>query len=141
MDVYSNNRTKLNTDRVLRVDDKIVVYVIDSPTIGEWTDEIESPGDGKVLSVKATCNKPGSSDTLIDVELCDRDLYDSNPIWDKVFSEPLTIGQDKKRSNSSPTVDSGVIKEGDVFRLNFVNVGEGLQNLTVQIKIQINIEG
>lgn len=143
MDVYSNNRTKLNTDRIKRIDDKIIVFAETIPILGEGFFEFPFPLKGTIKQAQSTCKYPSDADMYLKVQKCARDLYGTaGEVWEDVFSEPIVINANEKDSNiiNTPISSQQAVNSGDYFRTFITSIGTGMQNLVTQVMIEVATE-
>lgn len=143
MDVYSNNRTKLNTDRIKRIDDKIIVFAETIPVLGEGFFEFPFPLKGKIKQAQSACKYPSDADMSLKVQKCARDLYGTaGETWEDVFSEPIRINANEKDSNivNTPNSNQHSVNNGDYFRTFVTSIGTGMQNLVTQVMIEVVTE-
>lgn len=141
VNVFSENRAKLNTDRIKRIDDKTLVYVISVPMEGAGLDEFPFQYDGIVKDVTVSCQTVGSTDTYVNIQRCTPTDYASEPVWENVFSSDLLLGSGKRISDKNTNTAISQVNKGDVFRTYIRTLGSGIMNMTIQFTIQINIEG
>lgn len=146
MDYQSYNRALLNNRRIERIDDKVMVFIVPSIVqVGVVRTELRFPYKGKILDVYTTCGTVGTSSTVIDIERCTQSDYDGTPTWRSIFSNLVTIDGNKK-SNKSSISPYGVnptqinVEENDHFRINLVQVGSGVKDITVELVIGLEIE-
>lgn len=103
--------------------------------------ELRFPHEGKIVDVYATCGIEGTTTTHIVIEKCSGMDYDNQPVWDSIFTDDLFIDANKKSSRTALTpysLTSDVIEPDDHFRINVVNAGDGVEDITVEIHVEIS---
>lgn len=146
MDYLSYNRALLNTRRIQRLYDKVMVFIVPSIVqVGVVRTELRFPYKGKLLNAYATCGTKGSERTVIDIERCSQLDYDTNPVWSSVFSNPLVIDANHKsnRTSTSPysfKSNSTNVSKDDHFRLNMLAVGNGVRDITVELVVELYVD-
>lgn len=103
--------------------------------------ELRFPHAGRIVDVYATCGVEGLTATRIQIEKCSESDYDSIPVWKNIFSNDLFIDANKKSSKTSVSpyvLADDIINPNDHFRVNVVNAGEGVQDITVEIHVEIS---
>ena len=119
------------------VQQKVMVFVIPSKVKqGIVYTELRFPYNGKLSSLYASCGMAGQSTTKISLEKCPQSLYETVPEWESVLSSELELLQDNKAS-SSYVVSNPSVDAGDHFRVNVVEVGEGVQDITITVIVDI----
>lgn len=145
MDVYASNRSRLNKDRIKRIDDKVIVFAMPQKAIdGAVSRVIRFPYKGRVKDVYASCSTPGSGDTIINVERCPESDYMISPIWEDILDEKLKIPSTRLSSNASDTpytlTNTGeVVESGDHYRISIHHNGT-VEGIVVELVIEIEIE-
>lgn len=146
MDYVGYNRTHLNSRRIHKLDDKVMVFIVPSIVqVGVVRTELRFPYKGKIIDAYATCGTTGLSNTTIEIEKCSQADYDSTPSWESIFYSPLIIDSNKKsnRTSATPYVlkpTSIPVNVDDHFRLNMVGVGTGIKDITVELVVELEIE-
>lgn len=145
MDVYSSNRSSLNTNRIKRIDDRVIVFALPQKAQdGAYSKVIRFPSKGRVKEAYASCDVPGSGDTVINIERCTEQEYMVSPIWEDIFDKPLTIPSTKRSSKAATTPytltnTGGVVGTGDHFRVT-INHNGSIEGIVVQLTIEVEIE-
>ena len=125
-----------------RLDYKTMVFIV--PRFvqdGLIRTELRFPHEGRIVDVYATCGVTGSTDTHLDIEKCSDTDYNETPSWSSIFSSDLFVDANKKSSKTSTnpySLSSDVVNVDDHFRVNVVNAGEGVEDITVEVKIEIS---
>lgn len=146
MDYLSYNRAHLNTRRIKRLDDKVMVFIVPSIVqVGVVRTELRFPYKGKIIDAYATCGTTGTSRTVIDIEKCSQADYDKTPAWNSIFTNKLIIDANHKsnRTSSTPYAINPsyvVVNKDDHFRLNLLEVGNGVKDITVELVVELDIE-
>lgn len=143
---FSFNETVLNDRKLRRIDDKVMVFIVPSIVqLGVVQTEVRFPYSGKIIDAYATCGTVGGNNTVIDIEKCSQSDYDTNPVWTSIFTNKLTIDGNKKsnRTSTSPFAvnpNYKTVNPDDHFRLNMLEVGLGVKNITVELVVELNID-
>lgn len=140
VDVYSNNRSKINTDRIKKIDDKVIVFAETIPTIGEGFFEFPFPFKGKVTHAQSTCKFASDAKMQLKVQKCKAALYGTEQErWEDVLTDYVEIEAGKRSSAVQNLVDPmhGEVESGDYFRTLINTIGVGMQNLVTQVVIEI----
>ncbi|MGG3801266.1 hypothetical protein [Metabacillus fastidiosus] len=146
MDYLAYNRSQLNTNRIRRIDDKVMVFIVPSIVqVGVVRTELRFPYKGKILNAYATCGTKGLNRTVIDIEKCSQGAYDTVPVWTSIFNNVLIIDSNHKsnRTSTKPySMKPSAIQVNidDHFRLNILEVGNGVKDITVELVIELLIE-
>lgn len=145
MDHFSFNRSTLNTRRIRRVDDKVMVFVFPTKAkTGEISAEYRFPFKGEIKEVYASCASTGGDETRIMIEKSTQEDYDVVPVWSNVLANPLVIKQNRRSITSSDTpytfvTDGEKVNKGDHFRASVLHDG-GVGKIVVEIVIELDIE-
>lgn len=123
-----------------RAEVKTMVFVLNRVFLGVAKLEIRFPFDGKIQEVYASCAKSGNGKTVFQIEKCSQVNYDSTPSWKNIFQDNLVIDKNEKSSNTAhPTyilAEDTIIKD-DHFRIHIAELGEGIEGVTIEIKVII----
>ncbi len=117
--------------------ERVIVFVIPGRiSAGEQKVEIRFPFNGVITGVTASCRVPGSAPSTIQVEKISEADYDNNlNSWVSILSQALTLPSGKKISSSDYVIGINQVMQGDYFRLNITEVGNGIEDLTVELTI------
>lgn len=114
---------------------RALVFVVPSyPLQGVQTIVARFPFDGKIIGVKALCGIKGDSDTEIAIEKS-RDMVD----WNSIMLTNLFFKAGSFFDDGTASVFDSVVNEGDLFRINVIQQGVGIQNVTLEIIIATTI--
>lgn len=121
------------------VQSKVIVFINSKPKTGVYPLEIRFPYQGKILDLNGTCGKTGAERTVITLERCSRADYVTNPVWAAVATGITIDGNERSTltANNPITVTDAVVNEDDHFRVNFIEVGIGIENLSLEILVEI----
>lgn len=146
MDYMGYNRAKLNSRRINKVSKKVMVFIIPSLVkAGPVQTEVRFPYRGKLINSYASCGTSGTTPTTIDIEKCDQEAYDTTPRWESVFHNKITIDANNKSNRTSTEPYSfkpffETVNEDDHFRVNVVEAGEGVRDITVELVVELDVE-
>lgn len=146
MDFLSYNRSHLNSRRIQRIDEKVMVFIVPSIVqVGVVRTELRFPYKGRIIDVYATCGTTGLNRTVIDIEKCSQADYDTTPKWESIFNSQLIIDSNQKSNRTSATPynlkPTGIdVNVDDHYRLNMVEVGTGVKDITVEMVVELFIE-
>jgi hypothetical protein len=121
--------------------EKVIVFVI--PGIvrtGVQGVEIKFPFNGLIFDIYANNGTPGATDTIIGIQKCSEADYDSSPVWEDVLTNNIILESGEKSSKTSSTsyiINTEEVNTNDHFRLNIDTLGDGLRDLTVEIKVKL----
>jgi hypothetical protein len=90
------------------------------------------PFNGTIVGVRAFCGTVGITDTLINVEKS-TDL--SN--WTSILSNNIRIVAGNHFDDGSVTISNTTVNQGDIFRVNVLQNGSGIKDVTVEVRIKI----
>lgn len=90
------------------------------------------PFNGTIVGVRAFCGTTGLTDTLINIE-SSTDLQ----TWTSVLSNVLTIQAGNYFDNGSYTISNTTVQQGEFFRINVLQNGDGIKDVTIEIIIKI----
>lgn len=143
LDFQSMNKSIINRKIITeKLDYKTMVFIVPRfVQTGIIRTELRFPHKGKIVDVYATCGVEGTTTTHVVIEKCSEVNYDTVPVWDNVFTNDLFIDANKKSSKISLTpyaLVSDEIEPNDHFRINVVNAGEGVEDITVEIHVEIS---
>lgn len=124
---------------------KVIVYVIPSKVKpGVQKVEIRFPFKGTISGVYASCRVPGTTPTEIAVEKISQDDFDgvsTNPIgWQNIFSQNIVLDAGEKSTRTAavqPIIGITDVQPNDHFRVNVVQLGDGLEDVTVEVVINV----
>jgi len=122
------------------VQQKTVVFVVPKVRVGPFKAEVRFPWEGKIVDVYASTGTAGTTSTTIQIEKCSQDDYDTVPVWVDVLAQAAVFDPNEKslRTSSAPyALADETVKAGDHFRINTLALGDGFQDLTLEITIQI----
>lgn len=130
-----------NLARKIPVQQKVMVFIVPSKVkLGVVKTEVRFPYKGKISNIYATCGSVGTTNTVIQVERCSQSDYDISPVWKSIFSTNLTLDANEKSTNTSEiayVLDDDSINPNDHFRLNVVGLGEGVEDITLEVVVDI----
>lgn len=146
MDYMGYNRAQLNSRRISKVSKKVMVFIIPSLVkAGPVQTEVRFPYRGKLVNSYASCGTSGTAPTTIDIEKCDQEAYDTTPRWESVFQNKITIDAKNKSNRTStepysfkPSLET--VNEDDHFRVNVIEAGEGVRDITVELVVELDVE-
>lgn len=114
-------------------DVRLMGFVIQKEVVSGIQDaHYKFPFDGEILEMDATCAKAGASDTYVRVEKS-TDMQ----IWNSITTNSLVISAGEFFDGKSHILFNPNVNKGDIFRVNVEQVGDGMMNLTVNVKIKI----
>ncbi len=129
-----------NLAKKVAVQEKTIVFVLPRVQLGAFKTEIRFPWEGTIIDVYASAGTEGSGKTRIALEKCSEMDYVAVPNWINVLSSDIVFDANEKSiiTSSEPVVigDAAVVK-GDHFRINVVELGDGFQDLTVEVQVAI----
>lgn len=142
MSVRSFDRAQdaYNLAKKSAVQEKTVVFVVPKVRLGAFKAEIRFPWEGTIVDVYASSGTAGSTPTRISLEKCTESDYNTTPNWVNVLSSDILFDANEKsiKTSSAPCVVGDVaVTKGDHFRVNTVVLGDGFQDLTVEVLIAI----
>ncbi|NGQ95327.1 hypothetical protein G3578_09185 [Brevibacillus sp. SYP-B805] len=127
------------------VSQKVIVYVIPSKVKpGVQKVEIRFPFKGTIAGVYASCRVPGSTPTELAVEKISQDDFDGlSPApfgWQNIFSHNLILDAGEKSTRTAaaqPVIGIPDVQPNDHFRVNVLQLGTGLEDVTVEVVINV----
>jgi hypothetical protein len=113
--------------------DRVLVFVLPSYLSNGIQGVIARfPFNGTIVSVKAFCGTTGLTDTFINVEKS-IDLQ----TWTSVLASDLTIPAGSYFDNNSHSISNTTVQQGEFFRINVLQSGDGIKDVTVEVIIKI----
>ncbi|OME53967.1 hypothetical protein BSK59_15410 [Paenibacillus odorifer] len=110
---------------------RVIVFIIPStPYVGKQGIIARFPFDGVIVGVKAICSVVGETETEISIEKT-KDMMS----WTKVSNRNLFIKPDKYFDDGTANFSVDRVDEGDMFRLDIIQQGVSIQNITVELII------
>lgn len=146
MDYLSYNRAHLNNRRIHHVDDKIMIFIVPSIVqVGVVRTELRFPYRGTIFDAYVTCGTTGATRTVVDIEKCSQTNYDTNPVWESIFTNKLMVDGNHKSNRTSLhpyTIKAKYVKvhEDDHFRLHIKEVGANVKDITVELVVKLEME-
>lgn len=122
-----------------KAETRIIVLVLTGVVQGASKYEIRFPLDGQVTEVYASCITPGTTDTIIQVEKCSHADFISTPVWTSILGQDVVFeaGNNSSDTSSLPhTVTVPKVDKNDHFRLNVLQVGSGIEGVTLEVVIR-----
>ncbi|MCZ4246921.1 hypothetical protein BXO87_02115 [Bacillus sp. GZB] len=146
MDYMGYNREQLNSRRIRKVSRKVMVFIIPSLVkVGPVQTEVRFPYKGRLINSYASCGTSGTTPTTIDIEKCAQEAYDTTPRWESVFQNKISINANNKSNRTStkpysfkPSFET--VYENDHFRVNVIEAGEGVRDITVELVVELDVE-
>lgn len=128
------------------IESKVVVFVLSGALKqGIQNAQIRLPFAGEIKQIYATCAVAGTSDTIIDIEKSGQayiDNTDPSKSWKSIFVNKLVLDSGKNSNHLSSVpylLDNTTVELNDHFRINVINAGTGISDLTVEIKIELTV--
>ena len=139
------NNTVINYRRIKRIAEKTMVFVIPVVKVGVVPTEIRFPTKGRLTDIHVSCATTGHTETVIDLEKCPQSVYDSelSPMWTSVLENKVVVEPWQKSNRTSRTPYSfsdDSVSEGDHFRVNILTAGQGVQYMTVEVSVEVDVE-
>ncbi|MGG1263862.1 hypothetical protein [Brevibacillus laterosporus] len=121
------------------VQQKVMIFVVPSKIkLGIVRTEVRFPYRGKIVDVYASCGIIGSGDTVLSVEKCIQENYDNLPSWNSITDVTIEANEKSTRTSTVPfKLSDEKVNEGDHFRINVTDVGDGIEDITVEIIVAI----
>lgn len=123
-----------------RAETKTMVFVLNRVFSGVAKLEMRFPYEGQITEVYVSAMKPGTTRTVFKIEKCSQEDYDTTPAWTDIFSQDLTLDANEKSSNTAVdpyAVVTPKIEKNDHFRINVVELGEGIEGVTIEVMVII----
>jgi hypothetical protein len=124
-----------------RAEIKTMVFNLTRVINGPAPFEIRFRHDGEVVDVYASCSQTGTTRTVFQIEKCSQDSFDSgNPVWENILLDGLVIdaGEKSSRTSITPyTLQDTTVREGDHFRVNVVEKGDGIGGVSVEVSVRL----
>lgn len=143
-DVRARDRAQeaFNLARKEPVQQKTMVYIIPSKVKqGVVALEVRFPWKGVVSNIYASCGKKGATQTEFAIEKCTAESLDSDePVWTNILTTNVTLDADVKSTNSSAVpfvIGDNDVQVNDHFRVNVLTVGDGIEDITLELVIDI----
>jgi hypothetical protein len=113
--------------------DRVLIFVLPSYLSNGIQGVIARfPFNGTIVGVRAFCGTTGLTDTLINIERS-TDLQ----TWTSLLSNVLTIQAGNYFDNGSYTISNTAVQQGEFFRINVLQNGDGIKDVTIEIIIKI----
>lgn len=132
--------SKEDYERLQNIDEetyskRVLVFVLPSfPVVGVQSVVARFPFKGRIIGVKALCGIKGDTDTEIVVQKS-RDMVN----WNTIMTNNLFIRYDKYFDDGTSTIFDTDVQEGDLFRLEVLQQGLNVQNVTLEVIIETTI--
>lgn len=139
MDIISYNKAVLNERYIYGlvqrgITKKVVVFHLTGMIKpGDQPLNVTFPFNGAMEEITVLCNNPGETDTTIVVQKTSRQNFLASGEWENLYTFSVEGG--KKGINLKITPIP--IIQGEVLRISIPEVGEGLQDVLVQLIISI----
>lgn len=113
--------------------DRVLIFVLPSYLSNGVQGVIARfPFNGTIVGVKAFCGTTGLTDTFINVERS-TDLQN----WIPVLTNNLTIPAGSYFDNGFHTISNTTVQQGEFFRINVLQNGDGIKDVTIEVIIEI----
>lgn len=111
---------------------RALVFILPSfPALGVQPIIARFPFKGKIIGIKAICGVYGNTDTEISIERS-RDMVN----WVSVMSLNVFMRIDQYFDDGTARVSDADVQEGDLFRLNVIQQGINVQNITLEVIVE-----
>lgn len=119
---------------------KTIVFVVPSVIdVGTQGIIIQFPYNGIIKSVSASVDVEGTDATEIQIQKISADDFKNKLTWTDILTKTLFIDYGEKVDDKLSTINEDYINVSvnDLFRINVVKAGIGIENLCVEILVQI----
>jgi hypothetical protein len=114
---------------------RVLVFIVPlTPVVGIQPIIARFPFKGKVIGVKALCSIYGETDTEIAIEKS-QDMTN----WASILTQNVAIRVNQYFDDGTASVPINVVNAGDLFRLNIIQQGVNVQNITLEVIIETTI--
>ncbi|MWV43087.1 hypothetical protein GRF59_05540 [Paenibacillus sp. HJL G12] len=123
-----------------RIEMKTIVMVLPKVMVGASKFDIRFPHEGVITEVYASCAEPGTTRTIIQIEKCTQNDYDSIPLWSGIFGQKMIVDANEKSSNTSSAPYSLAltqVEKNDLFRVNIMEAGNGAAGITIEVMVRV----
>ncbi|GAA4881716.1 hypothetical protein GCM10023310_72180 [Paenibacillus vulneris] len=98
---------------------------------------IQFPFDGVLHKVSGFCVQAGTNSPLeLQIEKVDENGFLNNADWKSVLKNNFVLDVNSNIGLSPPILDN-VVKKGDYFRINVLNLDNNIKGVTIQLDIKI----
>ncbi|MCP1185113.1 hypothetical protein [Paenibacillus sp. 1781tsa1] len=119
-------------DMPLELQDRVIVLCKQENVFSEI---IKTPApfpfNGEIIEIKGLCGVYGETETSIDIEKS-RDMVN----WTSILNDKLHFRANQHFDDRTVTIKTKTVNAGDLYRLNILNAGLDLQDLTIAITIR-----
>lgn len=115
------------------IKDRVIVFCFPAYVFaGKQSVIARFPFDGEITSIKSFCGITGQTDALITVE-----KTSNMASWTDLLSTPMRIGALQNFDDGSAVVHNVSVTAGELFRVDVLQQGIDMQNLTVEVTIKV----
>lgn len=129
--------SKEDFERLVHIDEQtydrrvIVIYLPSISASGKQGVTVRFPFNGRIIGIEGICSSPGTTDTEISIEKS-TDMVE----WEPILSRNLIIREQANFDDGGKVVENDVVNANDLFRVDVIQQGVFIQNITIEIEIE-----
>lgn len=131
--------SKEDFSKLRRIDEKtyskrVLVFVLPTIEVGIQPIIARLPFKGRVIGARALCGTRGGGDTIISIE-SSSDMVN----WQSILASNIVILDNQYFDDGTGSLSNVEVPENTLFRLDVLEVGTNVQNITLEVIIETTI--